>query len=361
MVEVIPQTDPLASLGQAAGAGLSSGLQMLMQQKMEGMQQQRQKAAAMEEYEDLLKRGFTPKEAGLWIQFTEGGKTHLAKEVLERMQRGGGLEAQGFPLQEEAAEGVAEEVSPGLQALQPQPEEEVEEAAVEIKEPGLTPKEQAARGLKMEERAFKRNEKYLQKQDEIRSALPSEKIALQQMRGALSSGDFNSRRNLVADLFGQEWLKTASAQTVNSATKTFLMAALKGMTGRPNQFIEKQITKALISPQYKDEANKLILEGLEGLHKLKKFEAEQAAALEEMFTSKGKEIPRNFQSIINKRVQKKADAFEKKYEKSLIKRLGIKASPGAVLVRTPDGELKQIPKSKIKAARAAGGEILNGS
>ena len=360
MVDIIPQTDPLAMLGQQAGAGLSSGLQMLMQQKMEGMQQQKQKAAAMEEYEDLLKRGFSPKEAGLWIQFTEGGKTHLAKEVLERMQREGGLEQRGFPLRGEAVEGVIEEQIPGEGSLRAPEEEEVEEEAVAIREPGLTPKEEAARGLKMEERAFKRNEKYLEKQDEIRSALPSEKIALQQMRGALNAGDFNSRRNLVGDLFGQEWLKTASAQTVNSATKTFLMAALKGMTGRPNQFIEKQITRALISPQYKDEANKLILEGLEGLHRLKKFEADTVADLEEKFTSKGKEIPRNFQSIVNKKVAQKADEFEKKYERSLIKRLGIKAKSGSVLVRTPDGDLKQIPKSKIKAARAAGGEILNG-
>lgn len=131
----------------------------------------------------------------------------------------------------------------------------------------------------------------------IAEELPKEKLAISQMKGALESGDFNSLRNAVGEITGQEWIKTASAQTVNSAAKQFLMSSLAGLSGRPNQFIEKQITKALISPLYKDAANTLILEGLEGLSDLKGKQIQIAEDLEEKYTSRGREIPRNFQKI----------------------------------------------------------------
>lgn len=213
--------------------------------------------------------------------------------------------------------------------------------------------------LKQEERAFKRNEKYLQQQDKIRQDLPAEKVSLQQMEASLASGDFNSFRNGVADLTGQEWLKTASAQAANSASKQFLMSSLSGLTGRPNQFLEQQITKALISPQYKKEANRLIIEGLKGLHKLKKMEADTASELEEKYTSKGREIPRAFQRHVKQRIEDEAQKFEDKYEKRLIKELDIRPKKGYALVKTPDGDLKQVPRNKVQEAQKAGGKILN--
>lgn len=214
---------------------------------------------------------------------------------------------------------------------------------------------QQKRTEKQEDRAFKRNEKYLEKQDEIRRGLPAEKVALQQMEAALGSGDFNNLRNTIADLTGQEWLKTASAQAVNSASKQFLISSLSSVTGRPNQFLENQITKALISPQYKDKANRLILDGLSQLHELKKMESDLALKLEEKYGTS-----RKLQPLIQEQVQKKAVEFEKKYQKKLIKALDIKPKKGFSLVIDPEGQVRQVPHDKIRKAKELGGDIING-
>ena len=205
-----------------------------------------------------------------------------------------------------------------------------------------------------EARAFKRSQKYLDQLSDIAKELPKEKLALQQMKGALDQGDFNSWRNIVGEMTGFEALKTSSAQAVNSAIKQFLMSSLAGLTGRPNQFIEKQITKALISPLYKEEANILIYEGLEGLHKLKKREGEIAENLEESFISRGKEIPRNFQKLVRKEFQKETDAFEKRYEQRVKQLLSSKDLPaGMIRMRDREGRLKNVPKEKVKQAKEA--------
>ncbi len=100
VVQIVPQSDPYASVGQAAGEGLSTGLQMLVNEKMAAMQAQK-----------LLERGFTPQEAKLWQQFTEGGKTHLAREIVERLQREEGFTKRGLGTPEE---GVSVEADLGL-------------------------------------------------------------------------------------------------------------------------------------------------------------------------------------------------------------------------------------------------------
>ena len=142
------------------------------------------------------------------------------------------------------------------------------------------------------------------------------------MRGALENNDFNSYRNIFAEMTGLEALKTSSAQAVNSATKQFLMSSLAGISGRPNQFIEQQITKALVSPLYTDEANQLILEGLEGLTNLKEKEVEISGNLENKYTSQDKEIPRTFQKMVKDQLQPEARAFESRYERRVRQLLG---------------------------------------
>lgn len=208
---------------------------------------------------------------------------------------------------------------------------------------------------KREERSFLRSKKYLDQLADVAKELPKEKLALQQMKGALDRGDFNSFRNVFAEMTGLETLKTASAQTVNSATKQFLMSSLAGLTGRPNVFIEKQITKALISPLYKKEANTLIYEGLEGLNILKQREIEISERLEESFTEKGQEIPRNFQKLVRTQFQREADVFEKRYQQRVRQLLSSKDVPsGMIRMRDREGKLKNVPKEKSKQAQEAG-------
>ena len=181
----------------------------------------------------------------------------------------------------------------------------------------------AAKALaEREQRAFERNKKYLDHISTVSNEIPKERLALQQMRGALENNDFNSYRNIFAEMTGLEALKTSSAQAVNSATKQFLMSSLAGISGRPNQFIEQQITKALVSPLYTDEANQLILEGLEGLTNLKEKEVEISGNLENKYTSQDKEIPRTFQKMVKDQLQPEARAFESRYERRVRQLLG---------------------------------------
>ena len=210
-----------------------------------------------------------------------------------------------------------------------------------------------------EKRAFDRSKGYLDTLSDVARELPKEKLALSQMRGALDDKDFNSWQNIIAEMTGFEALKTASAQVVNSASKQFLMASLAGLTGRPNQFIEKQITKALVSPLYKDEANELIYEGLEGMHELKKREVEIAEDLEEFYTEGGGEIPRNFQKLVRDQHRSEIDAFEKRYEQRVKELLSSKdVKSNEVRMRDPQGNLRNVPKKDVEAAKAANYKVV---
>ena len=215
------------SLGTGFGTGISEGLQQRLEQfhKDKEFKAQEQMFIAQGWPEDLAKLGASA---------TIGGQTAIVNQLLEMRQRQPGIFEEG-----------AIEKGPGFEA------EEIEV--------GLTPKEKVTRREKQDQRSFERNKKYLDRISSIAQELPKEKVALAQMKGALEDDNFNSLRNAVAEMTGFEALKSASAQTVNSASKQFLMASLAGLTGRPNQFIERQITKALISPLYHDVANELKL------------------------------------------------------------------------------------------------------
>jgi len=257
--------------------------------------------------------------------------TEVLKEVLDLQKRGGDL----FAI-DETKEGNGKIES----------EEEI----------GLLPKEKVARRERQEQRAFERNKKYFGRISDMSNDLPKEKLALSQMRGAVEQGDFNSWRNAISDMLGYEVLKTASAQTVNSASKQFLMSSLASLTGRPNQFIEKQITKGLISPKYKDIANQLILEGYEGLSDLKEKEIQIAQQVEEDFIEKGKEVPRNFQKLVKDQLKDSAKDFEEEYAQKIKTLLASKDD--VVQMRDRNGRLKEVPVDQRNEALKNGYKLV---
>ena len=298
------------------------------------------------ETQSIINDYFGPDFARVWGVQTEGGKTNMIQAALEKIQRGG-----------DVGEIITKYEKAGGKWRAPEEVEEVEidqidEVDIEEKIPekriGRTEKEEVARIGKQEERSFQRNKDYLERLSKVAQDLPKEKLSLQQMKGALEDNDLGSLRNVVSEITGAQWLKSASAQVLNSASKQFLLSSLSGITGRPNQFLEQSITKALISPLYKKEANQLIYEGLEGLHDLKVREIEIAEELEEKYISKGEEPPRNFQKLIRDKLKKEAKAFEDNYE-ARVKEL-LSSKDDHVVLISPEGKKGSVPKDQVSSA-----------
>jgi len=351
-----PQQSGLDLILQQLGGGVTQGLQ----QGLEQFHKRKQQDALGNQFESI---GLPRELAGLDPQ--------IIKQFMVSQQKQS-LMDQLFGPPQEAAETLQPDETPGVGGQAP-PSQEISARDVEaaiLLDPNLGRVRQQERKLQQTQkesrrekqagRSFTRNLKYLEKQSNILLEVPKEKLALTQMRGALESGDFNSFRNAVGEITGQEILKTASAQTVNSASKQFLLSSLAGLTGRPNRFLEKQITKALISPLYRNAANTLILEGLEGLANLKQKDAETAMDLEEEYTSRGEEIPRNLQRLVQKKMEKETRDFEKNYQNRMIELLDLKKSPdertGGDLIRMtdPKGNLRDVPKDQKEEALKAG-------
>jgi hypothetical protein len=180
---------------------------------------------------------------------------------------------------------------------------------------------------KLEERNYKRNEAFLKDVDSSAKNIHTMGLALKQMRSSLDQGDYSSFQNIAANITGQEWIKTASAQVANTATKEYLMSSLSELTGRPNQFIEQQLTKAAINPEYTEQANRAILEGLDLLYDLRRKKVEFTNQMEEHYTRNGGEVPRNFIKLVNDKLDKYATPQLEKYEKNVKNILNRKKTP----------------------------------
>ncbi len=314
MVSVLPAAP---TFGSEFGRGLGAGVGQTLPQVLDQFYSRKREAREREQLKGTLEQLGLPTELSQL-------PTELQREFIKQKFQEDKLKdllqiVEGF--QTEATPVADEATQPSVRTAPAPPQiTDQQILGASLIDPTLgkmlqSQKEAGIRSLeKREERAFQRSKKYLDNLSEIAQELPKERLALQQMRGALDVGDFESKRNAIAEILGLDLLKTAGPQVVNSASKQFLMSSLASLRGRPNQFVERQITRALINPLYQKEANELIYEGLEGLHRLKQREVEIANELEERYTDRGEEIPRNYQKQVRETLQKEAEEFEKRYE-----------------------------------------------
>lgn len=338
MVQVIPQTP---GFGEQLGKKLSSGLDFLMQSKVAGMQKEKQLELASQ-----LKREEQKAKMDQLMQLL-GGVTPPPLEGEDTIDIDVGEDAFGRPASSNISDQqilAASFVDPNAARLLQAQKDNAEK-----------------RQEKKEERSYKRNEKYLHGLDEAVANMGKTKLALQQMKMALDQGDFESWRNIIGDFTGIEKLKSSSAQVVNSAAKEFLVGTLSEVKGRPNQFLEQQISKALLNPQYTKGANKLIWEGLNFAAQIKEKEKNIADELEAKYVNRGEEIPRNFQQQVRAKLKKEYETFEKNYEKQWKDLLSSKpASPpneelleGEILMIDPQGNIRAVKKEDVKKAKKA--------
>lgn len=280
MVMVLEQNNPLAALGQATGQGLSTGLQMLVNEKLADMQAQK-----------LLARGFTPREAQLWEQFTEGGKTHLAKEIVERLQREKGLQERGFKPQEVVAE------------------EEVEEV-------GLTPKEQVGR----EEGRYKTNLPLYQEAQKKVKGQEQEGIAIQRLQelnegGNLPKGLERWNVKFESGELRLPFLASADAQAFIKTINDFTTKAKDSFGARVTNFELNRFMKRLPQLLNTEDGRRVILRQMELLNQMNNLH-DQATL--DAFDSRGGVRKLDFdqaQRIGEKLIKPQIEELRKEYAK----------------------------------------------
>ena len=261
VVQVVEQRDPLAALGQATGTGLSTGLQMLLNDKIQRMQATK-----------LLERGFTPKEASLWQQFTEGGRTHLAKEIVERMQREKSLTDRGFfPTEERPIEAI---------------EEETPVAEVKIEEDiGLTPKEK----IRIGEERFKQNVPIIRESQKKLRSLESEGDSLEFLEelnksDQLPTGLGRLNVNLTSGELRAPFLANAETQSFIKTINDFTTKAKESFGARVTNFELNRFMKRLPSLLNTKDGRKLILRQMRIINDINKI---NHRSLIDVFKSRG--------------------------------------------------------------------------
>lgn len=381
VVQVVPQSDPFASVGQAAGEGLSEGLQMLINQKVEGIKRDRIK-------KNLMTMGLSPGIADL--------DPRIAAQVVrqEMAQKGmkdllGLLEEQPPAVTEEQPPAITEgEGVPPTEGVEPVPKEvpkglgrlSDEKLVIyagqggnvgEIAKAELLRRSQIQKGEeRKEERKGERHarisEKVLIKADEQAAEIPQKTAALESMELAVKERNmgFFSRDNL-AEITGVEGLRSPEGALFLTASKEYFLGSLKRAGARPNQWIERQIQKMLPKVGRTTEANLSVVEALRADLAVENKRLELTEQLANESEEKYGYVHRNLGSQVLKKLTPFANRQQKELEQRLreIKKDAAKsskvkkASPGMVNIIRPDGRRGQIPKENLEKALELGATL----
>jgi len=235
-----------------------------------------------------------------------------------------------------------------------------------------------------EQRAFKSNETFFKELNTLRESIPNQEVNLLRIGNVISAGDLTSLRNVAAEMFANripsEFISTASANELRSAVKDAFVADLKSLpTGsRLNQFIEKNLLTALESPLKTPENNQIILESQKFDLDKKKKKIEIADNLMNAYERAGREPPSNFSKDVDRYLKPYVDEKLKELTQKIkditrgnVKSFGSQAldiaknrirgkvaPSGHIWMLDPNGDIKSIPKSQVKAAQQAGGKLI---
>lgn len=132
----------------------------------------------------------------------------------------------------------------------------------ESKQKQIGDKEKELRKTFQDEREFewKRAGDILKKTDEVRDALEEKKAAANLIKQTASSEDTSGWGPWFADVLGVEPLRNANTALLKSATKDFFINNLAKAGSRPNQWIEQQISDAMVKIGRSKEANMVVAE-----------------------------------------------------------------------------------------------------
>jgi len=163
---------------------------------------------------------------------------------------------------------------------------------------------QSKEKLEREKQAYTESKSYIDSIREKASDLPGKRIAMVRINDALQANDLKSLQNFVADFFNNDYLRTSSGAALQSAVKEFLLSDLgKVKGGRPNQFIEQQLSQSYTKAGYDPKANAKIAAAMEAGVKLNQAEVELADRMQEEYMEAGEKIPGNFDYLVRKELK----------------------------------------------------------
>lgn len=166
--------------------------------------------------------------------------------------------------------------------------------------------------LVKEQRESQRADKYLDSISEEQKALNGQMYSLRAAKQAVMEGKEGLSGDFWADYFHLPQLKSASGATLDATAKTHLLTSLKNLSGgRPNMFLERQISQAFAMPGGSRAGNLARLEVLETLAKMKEAEIGKVNEIMDRYENLGQSIPGNIQRIVTREIQPEIEKIQK--------------------------------------------------
>lgn len=241
------------------------------------------------------------------------------------------------------------------------------------------------RSLASEKRAYESNKPFMEDVRKIRRSIHSREMNQMRMQEVLGSDNLSSIRNFSADYLGNkgfssEYLSSASANELKSVVKDEFVRDLQMLPGgtKLNQLIERNLITALQSPLKTPENNQMITEAQRFKLDLDKKQVEVTDSLLDVYERAGREPPANLEREVDKRMKKYTQEKQKDLTQIFkdikggkIKSRGFQAmeiakqrvanqrpAAGSIWMLSPEGEVKQVPRSMVKQAQDAGGRLI---
>lgn len=267
-----PTPSPAQRFGGAVGQGLSSGLQLLAQDKLEKMKHER--------LENLI-RGLS------------GSTEPVEGRAAQTGTPGGGIS-------DEAILSLGMQDPNLARLLQGQKESQIKQTESRAK------------------REFERAKPILARADERAEGITQKESALSLMEDAVQEGNlgFFSPDN-VAEITGIEGLRTPKGAQFISSGKEYFLGSLKRAGTRPNQWIEQQIQKMLPKIGRSEAANRTVIEALKSELAIEKAQFDIIDKLAQEDEEKFGYIKGNIGQRTRKELKKFADAEQKELETRL--------------------------------------------
>lgn len=314
------------TLGGAVGGGLHSGLEMLIQKKI-----QDQQAAVLG-----IPPGLSP--ALQKEYFKQASQKQKMQQTLDLL--GGTL---------------AEDIeTPSVGTKGPLGEREIAQITLENAPLGKVLQNQRESYIKRESA---RVEPIFKRADERAESLVPKESALATMKMAVKEGNLGAFSwNNIAERTGIEALRDPKGALFKSASKEFFLGSLKRAGTRPNMWIEKQIQKMLPQIGRSKEANLVVSEALQTEINLENEHQNILNRLKDEDEAKLGYV----KGDIGHRARKELKGFAEKEQVDLQRRmeeiLGKKSKEKkeTILMRDPDGSLRRVSKADAKKAKAGG-------